>query len=73
MKNREREFLYETRKLVAAQGFNEVYNYSFLSEEAVAALWVRFVRTRQGAESDCCGSGADAQVACTRYLEEYRR
>lgn len=33
--NAERVFLHDLRKLVAAQGFHEVYNYSFLSEEAV--------------------------------------
>jgi phenylalanyl-tRNA synthetase beta chain len=34
-KNEEREHLHELRELVAAQGFHEVYNYSFLSEEIV--------------------------------------
>ena len=34
-KNEERVFLHGLRKLVAAQGFHEVYNYSFLSEETV--------------------------------------
>jgi phenylalanyl-tRNA synthetase beta chain len=33
--NEERVHLYELRELVAAQGFHEVYNYSFLSEETV--------------------------------------
>jgi phenylalanyl-tRNA synthetase beta chain len=31
-----REFVHDTRKLVAAQGFHEVYNYSFLSDETAA-------------------------------------
>ena len=35
VENPEREFLLDLRKLVAAQGFHEVYNYSFLSEETV--------------------------------------
>ncbi|MEJ7607551.1 MAG: phenylalanine--tRNA ligase subunit beta [Bryobacteraceae bacterium] len=34
-RNRERAFHHELRALVAAQGFHEVYNHSFLSEEAV--------------------------------------
>jgi phenylalanyl-tRNA synthetase beta chain len=34
-KNEERLCLHGLRRLVAAQGFHEVYNYSFLSEEAV--------------------------------------
>ncbi len=34
-RNEERECLHGLRKLVAAQGFHEVYNYSFLSEETV--------------------------------------
>jgi phenylalanyl-tRNA synthetase beta chain len=33
--NEERVHLYELRELIAAQGFHEVYNYSFLSEETV--------------------------------------
>ncbi len=33
--NEEREFHHEVRAIVAAQGFHEVYNYSFVSEEAV--------------------------------------
>ncbi|HYP05671.1 MAG TPA: phenylalanine--tRNA ligase subunit beta [Bryobacteraceae bacterium] len=35
LKNDQRECLHGLRKLVAAQGFHEVYNYSFLSEDAV--------------------------------------
>ena len=34
-KNEERLCLHGLRRLVAAQGFHEVYNYSFLSEESV--------------------------------------
>ena len=34
-KNEERVYLHRLRKLVAAQGLHEVYNYSFLSEETV--------------------------------------
>jgi phenylalanyl-tRNA synthetase beta chain len=34
-RNEERECLHGLRRLVAAQGFHEVYNYSFLSEETV--------------------------------------
>ncbi|HBY59278.1 MAG TPA: phenylalanine--tRNA ligase subunit beta [Solibacterales bacterium] len=34
----EREYHHEIREKAAAQGFTEVYNYSFLSEEAVAAF-----------------------------------
>jgi phenylalanyl-tRNA synthetase beta chain len=34
-KNEERLYLHGLRRLVAAQGFHEVYNYSFLSEDTV--------------------------------------
>lgn len=36
--NEERAFHHRVREMVAAQGFTEVYNYSFLSEEAVKEL-----------------------------------
>lgn len=36
--NREREFRRKVRQMAAAQGFTEVYNYSFLSEEAVQRI-----------------------------------
>ena len=35
-KNEVRACLHATRRLVAAQGFDEVYNYSFLSEDTIA-------------------------------------
>ena len=47
----ERNYLYQLRQLVAAQGFHEVYNYSFLSEETVRR--VRLCSgVREGVESD---------------------
>jgi len=36
--NPERRFQHETRDIFVGQGFTEVYNYSFLSEEAAAAF-----------------------------------
>ena len=36
--NEEREFQHEVREIFIDQGFTEVYNYSFLSEEAVRAF-----------------------------------
>jgi phenylalanyl-tRNA synthetase beta chain len=36
--NPERRFQHQVRNIVADQGFTEVYNYSFLSEEAVRAF-----------------------------------
>ena len=36
--NPERRFQHQVRNMVADQGFTEVYNYSFLSEEAVRAF-----------------------------------
>jgi phenylalanyl-tRNA synthetase beta chain len=36
--NTERRFQHEVRNIVVDQGFTEVYNYSFLSEEAVRAF-----------------------------------
>jgi phenylalanyl-tRNA synthetase beta chain len=38
LENAERRFQYEARRIFADLGFTEVYNYSFLSEEAVRAL-----------------------------------
>src|SRR5579864_8098192 len=36
--NPERRFHHEARRIFADEGFTEVYNYSFLSEEAVRAF-----------------------------------
>ena len=68
--NPSRRLQHEVRNLFVDNGYIEVYNYSFLSEEAGA-----YVRTRSGAaparaQPDRGWSGIDAGVAAARHLEE---
>ena len=59
-----RLFLRAVRAQIAAQGFTEVYNYSFLSEEDVRRLRFRSGRSRRRHESHRVRSVADARSRC---------
>jgi phenylalanyl-tRNA synthetase beta chain len=51
-RNELREYLYELRHTVAAQGFHEVYNYSFLSEETAAIFGAEHIRVTNPIAAD---------------------
>ena len=69
----EREFHHRVREMAAAQGFTEVHNYSFISEEMARVFSARFVRARAGLEPHRVGSESAAHQPAAGHLEEHQR
>ena len=66
--NPERRFQHEVRNIFVDQGFTEVYNYSFLSEEAAQGLRLGPRGARPRGQPDRLRPGADAHVAAAGHL-----
>ncbi len=69
----ERVFHHAVREAAVAQGFTEVYNHSFLSEELAQTFALDPEAHILRHESDCRGSEPDADQLAAGDLEEYRR
>ena len=68
--NPERKFQHEVRNIFVDQGFTEVYNYSFLSEEAVRAFGIDPQAHVRVTNPDRLRPGADAAIAAAGHPEE---
>ena len=71
--NPERRFQHDVRNLFVDLGFTEVYNYSFISEEAALAFGFDPAGAGARDQSDRVRPGAAAQFAAARHLEEHHR
>ncbi len=68
--NPARKFQHEVRNMFVDQGFTEVYNYSFLSEEAVRAFGFDPADARARDQPHRLRPGADAHLAAARHLAQ---
>ena len=68
-----RTYQRRVRNMAAAQGFTEVYNYSFISEDMAARIPIPAGSASAGVESDRFGSNADAAEPAAWNPQEHPR